>query len=98
MPSYGMGRWNVKMWAVWNTGITVTTTQSAGTVAVADYGLPSATWSNVATPTTVNATFHAGKSTVTHSACATTTSPFYNTFAAHATEVPETLVSGYLMS
>jgi len=94
-----MGRWNVKMWAVWNTGITVTATQSTNTVVVPDWGLESHKWSNVNTPTTTaGGTFHAGKSTVTHSACATTTSPFYNEFTSSAITVPETLISGYVMS
>jgi len=39
MPTYGMGRWNIKMWAIQKTGTEMTTTLQAAYEVVGDGGI-----------------------------------------------------------
>jgi len=53
MPTYGMGRWNIDMWAIQKTGATMTTTLQANYELVADGGLSQELYDNYTTAITI---------------------------------------------
>jgi hypothetical protein len=64
MPTYGMGRWNIDMWAIQKTGAEMTTTLQSAYEVVVPGGLSQALYDNYTTAITIGATGTAGASLV----------------------------------